>query len=115
MWPLQVVLAYAYPVYFARKTGKDSIDGRKADVYTFDSANASAASNCAMGTMGMGNSTSGKGTVWIDQQTGTMLKLDMTYTNNVADNNQKVIGTGNGAITIELTKVNQVTVTSPVN
>jgi hypothetical protein len=115
MWPLQVVMAYAYPVYFAKKSGTDSIDGRKADVYTFDSADASAASNSVMNAMGMENSTTGKGTVWIDQQTGAMLKLDMTYTNSVTDNNQKVIGTGNGAITIEVTKVDQVTVTSPVN
>jgi hypothetical protein len=114
MWPLTVVMAYSYPVYFAKKTGTDSIDGRAADVYTFDSADASAVSNDMMNSMGMGNSTQGKGTVWIDQKTGAMLKLDMTYTNQITDNNQKVIGSGDGSIKIEVSKVDQVTVTSPV-
>jgi hypothetical protein len=115
MWPLTVVMAYAYPVYFAKKTGTDSIDGRAADVYTFDSTDANAASNDMMKSMGMGNSTTGKGTVWIDQKTGGMLKLDMTYVSQISDNDQKVIGSGNGSIKIEVSKVGQTTVTSPVN
>jgi len=114
MWPLTVVMAYSYPVYFAKKTGTDSIDGRAADVYTFDSADANAVSNGMMNSMGVGNSTQGKGTVWIDQKTGAMLKLDMTYSNQITDNNQKVIGSGDGAIKIEVSKVGQVTVISPV-
>jgi hypothetical protein len=113
MWPLQVVMPYAYAAYFAQKTGTDSIDGRAADVYSFDSANADAASSSMMSSFGFGDMTTGKGTVWIDQKTGGMLKLEMTYTDNVNDNDQKLIGTGTGIITIEVSKVNQVEVTSP--
>jgi len=113
MWPLQVVLNYAYPVYWAKKTGTDSIDGHNADVYTFDSADASKASDAAMSAMGAGDLTAGKGSVWIDQKTGAMLKLDMTYSKSVKDNNQKEIGSGSGSIKIEITKVGQVTVTPP--
>jgi precorrin-6B methylase 2 len=43
-----------------------------------------------------------------------MLKLDMTYTETLSDNDQKEVGSGTGAITIEISKVDQVTVTSPV-
>ena len=114
MWPLQVVVNYAYPVYWAKKTGTDTVDGRSADVYTFDSADASAAaSNAAMTAMGAGDLTAGKGTVWIDHETGGMLKLDMTYSKNIKDNDQKEIGSGSGSIKIEVGKVGQVTVTSP--
>lgn len=114
MWPLQVVVNYAYPVYWAKKTGTDTVDGRSADVYTFDSADASAAaSNAAMTAMGAGDLTAGKGTVWIDHETGGMLKLDMTYSKSIKDNDQKEIGSGSGSIKIEVSKVGQVTVTSP--
>jgi hypothetical protein len=110
---MQVVMNYAYPVYWAKKTGTDSIDGRNADVYTFDSADSSKASDAAMSAMGVGDLTSGKGTVWIDQKTGAMLKLEMTYSKSIKDNDQKEIGSGSGSIKIEVTKVGQVTVTSP--
>lgn len=114
MWPLQVVVNYAYPVYWAKKTGTDTIDGRSADVYTFDSTDASAAaSNAAMTAMGAGDLTAGNGTVWIDHETGGMLKLDMTYSKSIKDNDQKEIGSGSGSIKIEVSKVGQVTVTSP--
>ena len=114
MWPMNVVLAYSYPVSFAKKTGTDTIDGRAADVYTFDNSDSNAASDAAMSSMGLGDLTTGKGTVWIDQETGAMLKLDMTYSEQITDNDQKNIGTGNGSIKLEISKVNQTTVTSPV-
>jgi hypothetical protein len=114
MWPLTVIMAYSYPAYYAKKTGTESNDGRAVDVYTFDSTSANAVSNDVMSAASLGNSTQGKGTVWIDQKTGAMLKLDMTYTSQISDNNQKVIGSGNGSIKIEISKVGQVTVTSPV-
>jgi hypothetical protein len=115
MWPLKVTMAYAYPVYFAEKTGTEQIADRNADVYAFDTNKASAAaSNSAMSSMGLGDLTQGKGTVWIDQETGAMLKLDMTYTAKVYDSNQAEIGTGDGSIQIELSQIGQTTVVSPV-
>ena len=113
MWPLHVVMPYAYASYWAKASGSDTLDGRKADVYDFDSSKADAASNSAMSAMGMEAMTQGKGTVWIDHETGGMLKLNMTYTENVTDSNQKVVGPGTGTITLEVSKVNQVKVTSP--
>ena len=114
MWPLNVVMVYSYPVYFAKKTGSESIDGRPADVYSFDTNDTSAVSDAAMSAMGMGNLTTGKGKVWIDQATGGMLKLDMTYSTKVQDYDQKVVGSGDGSIKLEVSKVGQATVTSPV-
>jgi hypothetical protein len=114
MWPLQVVMPYAYAASFAQKTGTDTIDGRAADVYSFDAANADAASKAMMDSFGLNGMTNGKGSVWIDQATGAMLKLEMTYSETITDNDQKEVGSGTGNITIEISKVNQVTVTSPI-
>ena len=114
MWQLKVVGVYAYPAYFAKKTGSDTIDGRAAEVYTFDNSDTNAASDTAMNSMGVGDLTTGTGTVWIDQKTGAMLKLDMTYTSTITNNDQKEIGKGSGSIKLEISKVGQVTVTSPV-
>jgi hypothetical protein len=38
----------------------------------------------------------------------------MTYTSSITDTDQKEIGKGNGSIKLEISKVGQVTVTSPV-
>ncbi len=114
MWPLQVTMPYAYAAYFANKTGTDTIDGRAVDIYTFDSATADSASNSLMDSFGLSGMTTGKGTVWIDKVTGAMIKLEMTYTSDFKDNDQKLIGSGTGTIALQITSVNQVTVTSPV-
>lgn len=114
MWQLKVVGYYAYPAYFAKKSGTDTIDGRAADVYTFDNSDTNAASDAALNTMGVGDMGTGTGTVWIDKETGGMLKLDMTYTSTITDTDQKEIGKGSGSIKLEISKVGQVTVTSPV-
>jgi hypothetical protein len=113
MWPLKVVIPYAWSVNWAEKTGTDTIDGRSADVYTFDSANAPADVQAYMNAADTTGTTTASGTVWIDQETGAMLKLDMTYGENLSDNDGKVVGTGTGTIKLELSKVNQTTVVEP--
>jgi hypothetical protein len=108
MWPLQVIVPYAYASYWAKKSGTDMIDGRNALIYTFDSADASAASQAVMSGM-----TNAKGTVWIDQETGAMLKLDMTYTESLSNNDGKEVGSGTGNVALEISKVGQTTVVEP--
>jgi hypothetical protein len=114
MWPLQVIMPYAYVANFARQTGADTLDGRAVDIYTFDSANADTASNSMMDSFGLSGMTTGKGTVWIDKVTGAMLKLEMSYTSDFKDNDQKLIGSGTGTIALQITNVNKVTVSSPI-
>jgi hypothetical protein len=113
MWPLKVVIPYAWSVNYSSKTGTDTIDGRKADVYTFDSANAPADVQAYISSADATGTTSAKGTVWIDQETGAMLKLEMSYSENFSDNDGKVVGSGTGNVSLEITKVNQTTVVEP--
>lgn len=113
MWPLKVVVPYAFAVNYGSKTGTDTVDGRSADVYAFDTANAPADVLAYLNAVDATGTTSAKGTVWIDKETGAMLKLDMSYTENFSDNDGKVIGTGSGTVTLEISKVNQTTVEIP--
>lgn len=107
MWPLQVIIPYAYASNWARKTGSETIDGRRADIYTFDSTDSSVASQAVMESAGLSGMTNANGTVWIDQETGAMLKLQMTYTETLSDSDGKQIGSGTGNVALEITKVNQ--------
>jgi hypothetical protein len=113
MWPLQVVVPFATITSLsAHKTGSADVNGRTADVYELDSSKADPATLAGMKAVGV--DITGKGQVWIDQKTGGMLKLDLTYTNNIMKTDGKTsIGSGDGHITIEISKVGAVTVTSP--
>ena len=113
MWPLQVIMPYAYAAYFGKQTGTETLDGRNALVYKFDSANTDSASSSVMDSFGLSGMTTGKGTVWIDQETGGMIKLAMTYSEELKDSDQKTIGPGTGNLSLEVTKVNQVEVVYP--
>ena len=62
---------------------------------------------------GATGTTSAKGTVWIDKETGAMLKLEMSYHDNFSDNDGKVVAYGAGTVTLEITKINQTTVVEP--
>ena len=113
MWPLKVVVPYAFAVNYGSKTGTDTIDGRSADVYVFDTANAPADVLAYLNAADATGTTSAKGTVWIDKETGAMLKLEMSYHDNFSDNDGKVVAYGAGTVTLEITKINQTTVVEP--
>jgi hypothetical protein len=113
MWPLQVVIPYAWAANYNTKTGSETLDGRSADVYAFDSAKAPAAVQAALKSAGLTGMTSASGTVWIDKETGGMLKLEMTYVETLSDNDGKEIGSGTGNVSLELSQVNTATVVEP--
>lgn len=114
MWPLQVVMPYAYTTaLYTSKLGNDEINGRDAIRYELDTTKADPTLVAGMEAWGLGNMT-GIGQVWIDKQTGAMLKLDLEYTYDIQNSDySKVIAPGTGHITIEISKVGEVTITSP--
>ena len=114
MWPLQVVMPYAYTTsVYAGKLGLEEVDGRKAIAYELDTAKADPAVLASMEAFGLGNFT-GTGKVWIDKETGALLKLQLDYTQDIFNGDASaVVAPGTGSITMEVTKVGQVTVTSP--
>ncbi len=114
MWPMQVVMPYAYTTsVYAGKLGTEEVDGRKAVAYELDTAKADPAVLAGMEAFGLGKFT-GTGKVWIDKETGALLKLQLDYTEDVFNADASaVVAPGTGSITMEVTKVGQVTVTSP--
>lgn len=115
MWPLQVILPYAYSSsVYSNKTGNEEVNGRSAKVYELDTSKADPAVVSGMEAFGVGE-MSGLGKVWIDNETGAMLKLDLEYTSEISSLDGSInLGTGNGHITLEISKIGEVTVTSPL-
>ena len=116
IWPLEVVAPYAFGASLhAEKTGGESVNGRAATVYAFDSSKGDPAAIAAMSTSGLIGLTESKGTVWIDNETGGMLKLTMDYVTGVTNSDAtKTIGQGTGHIQLEISNIGQTSVTSPV-
>jgi outer membrane lipoprotein-sorting protein len=113
-WPLKVVYAYSTATNWANKIRTEDMSGRQADVYSLDTTSPEATSVLeGMRAIGFDVLTSATGTLWIDQETGGMLKLDMNFTRNEYDNDGNVIGSGNGVINLQISQVNQVTITPP--
>ncbi len=116
-WKLKVVAPFAAGVSLhADKTGEETVNGRTATVYSFDSSKGDSGAIAAImskpGSIGLYQS---KGTLWVDKETGGMLKLTLDYVTGVPDKDStKAIGEGTGHIELEISQIGQVTVVSPV-
>lgn len=112
-FPLRVVLPLAIAAMGSSAQGTESVDGRQADKFTVDTANAPAGTLGALGAFL--TVTSAKGTVWIDKETGALLKCNLDYTQDFVDapGSKTVAGKGNGHIELNVTKVNNTTVSLP--
>jgi predicted small lipoprotein YifL len=112
-FPFKVVLPMAFAALGPSAQGSEAVDGRQADKFAIDTANAPAG---VLGAMGSFLSvTSAKGTVWIDKETGALLKCSLDYTQDLVDSpgSQTVAGKGSGHIELVVTKVNNTSVTLP--
>jgi hypothetical protein len=116
-WKLKVVAPYAAGVsLLAGKTGEETVNGRSAVRYDFDSSKGDPGAIAAImskpGSIGL---TQSKGTLWVDKETGGMLKLTLDYVTGVPNKDAtKAIGEGTGHIELEISQIGQVTVVSPV-
>jgi hypothetical protein len=55
-----------------------------------------------------------KGTIWIDQETGGLLKTVMDFSMDVYNNDlTKVLGSGNGHLDLEVTNIGSTSVNLP--
>ena len=112
-WPLNAVTALAIASTGPEPRGSEAIEGRVTDVYDLDSAQAPPATLEMI--RGLLNVASARGTVWIDRETGALLKADLTYEIEFPDPSKpdNILGTGGGQVTIAVSKVGGVTVTLP--
>lgn len=112
MWPLDPTAVLSAGVSGAALTGTETLDGRTAEVYTL------AGSGMALPGGGLGAGmilpvTSATGNVWVDQQTGALLKAVLDYQADVMDADGQSHGTGNGHLEILVTRIGQVEVSLP--
>jgi hypothetical protein len=90
--------------------GQETIDGRLADKYQLQ-AHPQALDRIRP----MMNLTSARGTVWLDQRTGALLKAIIEYTENFTESrgSDKVVGRGDGRVEIMVTRVGKVKIQLP--
>jgi hypothetical protein len=110
MWPLDPTAILGAGVSGATLTGTETLDGRIAEVYTVEGTGTGQAG----GGMGLALPVaSATGQVWVDQQTGALLKAVLDYEADVMDADGQSQGSGSGHLEIEITRVGQVAVTLP--
>ncbi len=108
MWPLDPIAILGTGADSATAAGTEVLDGRTADIFDVDSGDSlSGASGVSL------NITAVKGRVWIDRETGALLKAELDYQADVKDADGKVMGSGAGRLEISVTQVGKVTVTLP--
>jgi hypothetical protein len=108
LWPLDPVAVFGVASGGATAAGTELVDGRMAEIYAID----------AGGEMGGAagaelSITAVTGRVWIDQETGALLKAELDYQADVKDADGKVMGNAAGRLEITVTQVGKVTVALP--
>jgi hypothetical protein len=100
MWPLdlQILLGTASPN--ATAAGTETLEGRTVEVYDIDASGLTPAGVPPL-------VTAVTGTLWIDQETGALLKAVLDYQATVGS------GSGTGHIEVTVTQIGSVTVTLP--
>ncbi len=110
MWPLDVVVALGIGSFGTTPGGTATLDGRTAEVYAIEGS-------LADDTTGMWSSfgfpiTSARGTVWVDQATGGLLKVVVDYQTDVKEGTVRK-GSGAGHIEVVVGRVGTVSVALP--
>lgn len=113
-WHLEATFPFSAGASLSTKTGTETLDGRQADVYTIDSTKIDPAVMESFRTLGMFPLDTIHGTIWIDQQTGGVLKALIDYEMDVINpDDEKIIGVGQGHLELEITQIGNVNVQMP--
>jgi len=109
LWPLNLELMLATGAPGATAAGTETLEGRTAEVYELAGTGSGLS-----GSSGMAlpiASVSGK--IWVDQQTGALLKAVLDYQAEVTDSSGNDQGSGSGHVEITVTQVGNVSVALP--
>ena len=109
MWPLDPIVVISTGSIGAKTAGTEELDGRSAEVYELSGTGSSLG---GLGGIGLPVTTV-TGKVWVDGQTGALLKADLEYQAEVRDTGGIVQGNGSGRLKIDVTRIGIVTVTLP--
>jgi hypothetical protein len=90
--------------------GTETLEGRTAEVYAVDS---SGSDGGVLGGLEIPIRMA-RGTVWVDGETGALLKAALDYQADVKDTSGSLQGSGPGHLDIVVTQVGRVSVALPV-
>lgn len=108
--PLELLGATAIGGAGATAQGQESVNGRTADKFDINSDKVPAGVMAILGS----NIDKLRGTVWVDQQTGALLKLNADYELSVSKmGSQEVAGKGPRHVELVVSNVGSTTVTLP--
>jgi hypothetical protein len=109
LWTLDPVMIISSGASGATAAGTEELDGRTAEIYDLNGTGSALA-----GVTGIGlQITSVTGKVWIDQQSGALLKAVLDYQAEVNDSGGNLKGNGSGHLEISVTQIGNVTVVLP--
>jgi hypothetical protein len=97
----------------SRLAGEETLDGRQVDRYEMNSANAPAGTTRELGrTVSIRQAS---GTLWLDRQSGALLKMVLDYEQNILDpaTSRDVLGQGLGHFELRVTRIGNVQVALP--
>lgn len=115
-WPMNILQPIGLASSGAAPAPADTLDGRTADVFDLDTARVDPATLAMIqGMMPLNPQVNAaKGRIWIDQQTGGLLKLTLDYQGEFKDSSSgKSLGAVSGHAEVAVTQVGQVKVSLP--
>ena len=109
LWPLDPGIIISTGSTGAKAASMEELGGRSVEVYELNGTGSPLA-----GVSGLGLPvTSVSGKVWIDQETGALLKAALDYQADVNDSSGNLKGNGSGRLEITVTEVGNVNVVLP--
>ena len=111
MWPLDPMLLLGVGSSKATSTGTETVDGRPAEVFQLSGTTADDLSGLFSGFGMLITRMDGK--VWVDSQTGALLKAQINYEADIKDSTGAVKGSRTGLLELTISKINAVTVQLP--
>jgi hypothetical protein len=111
MWQMDIVFPYGYATTSTSFIGYDELDKRQVEVYAIDSRQAPPGVLEALQSFMLIPITQSYGTVWVDSQTGGLLKLVLDYEADFKHpDSGAAVGNGVGRIELSVSQIGQVEV-----
>ena len=111
MWYIDPVMIISIGSLDTTLAGTESMEGRTVEVYEISGSSADDTSGYMSG-LGV-NLTRTAGTMWVDQETGGLIKAIFEYDEDIKDDSGTVKGNATGHFEIVVTQIGEVTVMLP--
>lgn len=112
LWPVNVNPALVFAALGMSTGGEEDVNGRVAQVFLLDSA--TAPEDLRKPVQDLTGYVVSRGTIWIDKQTGALLRLNLDYEVSLTNPGTRASqGTGTGHVEIDVSEVGATSVSLP--